>query len=103
MRHTILALGAAALAAALALTAPSGARAATGTFSYFTRQGAVTHGITDPVDGRCYAVGHAQGVTGNETDRNAYLFDTPDCQGAAAYFPSGFYRVETFQSVLFLR
>ncbi|MEV4434932.1 hypothetical protein [Streptomyces sp. NPDC049555] len=102
MRHPIPGPLVCALAAALVLSTPCDARAATGTFTYFTRQGAEAHDITDPVDGRCYAVGEARGIVGNETDRNAYLFDTPDCQGAAAYFPVGFYRLESFHSVLFL-
>ncbi|MFI1970774.1 hypothetical protein BLA24_09325 [Streptomyces cinnamoneus] len=103
MRHPLAALGAVLLAGVLTLFAPLGARAATGTFSYFTDRGVTAHELANPVDGRCYPVGYAHGVTGNETDRDAYLYDTPDCRGAAAYFPKGFYRLETFQSVVFMR
>ncbi len=103
MRHPIRTLGAMALTGLLTLTAPPSAQAATGTFVYSTPQGAERHGLTNPVDGHCYPVGHAQGVTGNETDRNAYLYDTPDCRGAAAYFPAGFYGQQSFHSVVFTR
>ncbi|MEU1312777.1 hypothetical protein ABZ419_28335 [Streptomyces cinnamoneus] len=104
MRHPIRVPGSLALAVLLTLTAPPPAsRAATGAFVYHSAPGTVRHGLPDPVEGQCYAVGYAQGVTGNETDLNAYLYDTSDCRGAAAYFPAGFYGVQSFQSVVFMR
>lgn len=103
MRHRLRVLGPLALAATLTVLAPHDARAATGTFVYHAQHGGAPHDLTDPVDGRCYAVGDAQGVTGNETDRPACLYDTPDCRGAASYFPAGFYGHQTFHSVAFIR
>ncbi|MEV5242489.1 hypothetical protein AB0K89_25805 [Streptomyces cinnamoneus] len=103
MRHPLHVLGSPVLAALLALAAPPpAARASTGTFVYHVRPGTERHALAEPIEGQCYAVGYAQGVTGNETDLNAYLYDTPDCHGAAAYFPAGFYGVQSFQSVAFL-
>ncbi|GHF30695.1 hypothetical protein GCM10010218_09990 [Streptomyces mashuensis] len=86
----------------MALASPGGAHAAAGTFVYHTQAGAVPHELADPVDGRCYPVGDAHGVVGNETDRGAYLYDTPDCRGPAAYVPTGFYAVGRFHSVNFV-
>ncbi|MFI9201270.1 hypothetical protein [Streptomyces sp. NPDC053048] len=105
MRHPMHVLGSLALAGAAltVLLAPQGAQAATGTFVYHAQRDKARHDLTNPVDGRCYPVGDAHGVTGNETDRAAYLYDTPDCRGAASYFPSGFYGQQTFHSVAFIR
>lgn len=102
MRRPVRALEALALAGLLTAVGPAGARAADGTFVYYTGQGAERHALTDPVDGRCYPVGEATGVTGNETDHDAYLYDTAGCRGAAAYFPSRWYGYETFRSVMFV-
>ncbi|WP_414167003.1 hypothetical protein ACMATS_04860 [Streptoverticillium reticulum] len=102
MRRPIRALEALALAGLLTAVTPADARAAGGTFVYSTKQGTERHSLTDPVDGRCYPVGEAAGVTGNETDHDAYLYDTEGCRGAAVYFPSRWYGYETFHSVMFV-
>ncbi|MFJ7423489.1 hypothetical protein ACIQXD_33520 [Streptomyces uncialis] len=67
--------------AALGVTFPQSAHAATGNFVYHTQPGNVTRTLVDPMDGNCYPVGRqAQGQVANNTDRRAVLYADKNCR-----------------------
>lgn len=74
------------------VTTPLPAQAATGSFDYYTYDDDPStpgHGITNPVNGKCYDFADTASSTHNNTDTSATVFADKGCSGSAAALNSG--------------
>ncbi|QXJ22880.1 hypothetical protein AGRA3207_003953 [Actinomadura graeca] len=82
MRHRApLLLGSLTAMAALTLTSPAPAQAATGVFTYRTQPGNIPHALRNPVDSTCYVAPGGSNAS-NDTNRDATLYASNTCTGA---------------------